>query len=109
MTGKLHEISQIVDRNECGPDQKSLGGPNLPVSPLLPSHVLLQRFRYLHSLWVLLRGGMQEHVTLVGQVHVDAIGPKVIGHRQLVVAVVTHLLHDLRGWTEEGQEADSWS
>lgn len=38
---------------------------------------------------------MQEHMTLVGQVHVDAVGAKVIGHRQLVVAMVTHLLHDL--------------
>lgn len=51
---------------------------------------------YLHSLWELLGGGMQEHMTLVGQVHVDAVGAKVVGHRQLVVAMVTHLLHDLQ-------------
>lgn len=51
---------------------------------------------YLHSLWELLRGGMQEHMTLVGQVHVNAVGAKVIGHRQLVVAMVAHLLHDLQ-------------
>lgn len=50
---------------------------------------------YLHSLWELLGGGMQEHVALVRQVHVDAVGAEVVGHRQLVVAVVTHLLHDL--------------
>lgn len=78
-----------------------------PFPQLFPSQVqrqdcsraccsLLDAERYLHSLWELLGRGMQEHVALVRQVHVDAVGTKVVGHRQLVVAVVTHLLHDLQ-------------
>lgn len=46
-------------------------------------------------------------MTLVGQVHVDAVGARVIGHRQLVVAMVTHLLHDLRRWTEDAREVSA--
>lgn len=38
---------------------------------------------------------MQQHVTLVGQVHVDAVGSQIIRYHQLIVAMVAHLLHDL--------------
>ena len=40
-------------------------------------------------------------MSLVGQVHVDAVGSKIIWHRQFVIAMVTHLLHDLRNQKQE--------
>lgn len=60
--------------------------------------------RHLHTLWILLCGAMQEHVSFIRQVHVDAVGSEVIGHGQLVVAMVAHLLHDLRNHTEKRQD-----
>lgn len=51
--------------------------------------------RYLGTLWELLGGSVQQQGALAWQVHVDAVGSQVVRHRQLVIAVVTHLLHDL--------------
>lgn len=55
-------------------------------------------------------------MALVGQVHVDAVGSSVIRHRQFVIAVVTHLLHDLQKsetlvnkhlWEKDGPKSDT--
>lgn len=51
---------------------------------------------YFGTLWVLLWCAVQQDMSLVRQVHVDAVGGDVVGHRQLVIPVVTHLLHNLQ-------------
>lgn len=57
--------------------------------------VVKEAGRYLCTLWILIRHAVHEHMSLIRQVHVDAVGSEVIGHRQLVIAMVAHLLHDL--------------
>lgn len=60
--------------------------------------------RYLCTLWKLFGRAMQQHRSLVGQVHVDAVGGEVVGHGQFVIAVVAHLLHDLHRENGNRQE-----
>lgn len=65
--------------------------------------------RYLCTLWKLLGRAVQQHRSLVWQVHVDAVGGRVVGHGQFVIAVVAHLLHDLhterhRKWAERDRK-----
>ena len=55
----------------------------------------MQASDYFGALWKLLWCAVKQYVSLVGQVHVDAVGGNIVGHRQLVIAVVTHLLHNL--------------
>lgn len=46
-------------------------------------------------------------MSLIRKVHVDAVGSKVIRHCQFVIAMVTHLLHDLHKKIRDRQKIDS--
>lgn len=52
-------------------------------------------FFYLCTFWILFWGSMQQDVAFVGDVQVYTVCSHVIRHSEFVVAVVTHLLHDL--------------
>lgn len=56
---------------------------------------LLAPKHYLGTLWKLLCCAVQKNVSLIRQVHVDTVGSEVIRHCQFVIAMITHLLHDL--------------
>lgn len=56
---------------------------------------------YLYTFWIFLFCAMQKHLSLIGQVHVDAVCSQVIGHRQFIVTMIAHLLHDLQTRTHK--------
>lgn len=61
---------------------------------------------YLCTFWKLLCCTVQKHMSLIRQVHVDTVGSEVIRHCQFVIAMVTHLLHDLHTQVRDRQKMD---
>lgn len=68
-----------------------------PARELLEAWLAPRCVSHLGTLRVLLGGSVQQDVPFAGNVQVDAVGCGIVRHCQLVVAVVTHLLHGLPG------------
>ena len=60
-----------------------------------PATVAGRAFYYLCAFWVLFWGSVQQDVAFAGDIQVQAVCGRVIRHREFVVAMITHLLHDL--------------
>lgn len=60
-----------------------------------PATVAGRTFYYLCTLWVLFWGSVQQDVAFAGDIQVYAVCGRVIRHCEFVVAMITHLLHDL--------------